>query len=808
MDDVILDKQIIIQLLFLFFPLGISGLSQDLAATYSRLDGTVSTLLFENEASEFSMHDAFRARAMDMAAYHPHLTLSGDFTGDGIEDLAVFNDLEYTPNMNPAFTCSVVSVSRSGGKKLIPSGSWFSALHTQLDFSYVSFSVSDDYNGDGKDDIALFYNDPSSEELNIFMLESTGSDFSVAQAWYTVNRNEFNFTALKFACPGDFNGNGKPDIAVFYNYFGTAPATQQAIFLFESEGESFTLLPVAYQETKAEYDFTNMSFALPGDYNLDNYSDIAVILEDSLNKHIAIPVFEGAATGLLTPAEHLTIPEAEMDISDILHAASGNFAGDSLGDLALFYNNQGSGSQEILLVEGAGGSFDPPEIAFSTGLDSLLIADIGAVRSGRFVHKPLVSAATWKNNRMGAISFTFDDGLQGAFEHGAAELESAGLKGTFYIITDTSAIYDGELASTSLVRTYKELGHEIGSHTANHSNLGLLTEAGDIDSLDKVLSVSVELLNERFDQQTWSMSIPYGSFRYETLDHISKHFYSARSSQFGFNLATPYDFYALKSWPILSTTYPDFVDNMLATAESYGTYLPLMYHDMVDEPFDEEADIYNYRRALFRETVQDAIGRDLWIDTHERIYKYIRERNALKISQVYLTGEGNFSFIADDELADSLYNVELTLKILLPESWLEDSVTIETGGTQFLLKTNLHPEGSFVFFDHLPIEDQLITVYEGNVIGTGVKEESVEMAISISAFPNPFQHETQIQVSGMYEAVDYLIVRDIHGRIVRELREQGASTYLFSRESLPPGIYIIQVLGFGKQLGSFKVLAR
>ncbi len=103
------------------------------------------------------------------------------------------------------------------------------------------------------------------------------------------------------------------------------------------------------------------------------------------------------------------------------------------------------------------------------------------------------------------------------------------------------------------------------------------------------------------------MSIPFGSFQYETLDYISRYFYSARSSQFGFNLATPYDFYALKSWPILSTSYPDYVDNLLATAESYGTYLPLMYHDMVDEAFDEEADIYNYRRELFRETVQDAV---------------------------------------------------------------------------------------------------------------------------------------------------------------------------------------------------------
>jgi len=810
MHDVNKNKHIVLRLFFLIFPFGISGLSQDLAATYSRMDGTVSTLLFENEASEFRMHDAFRARSEDLAENHPGLAVMGDFTGNGLDELAVFNDLYYTPNLNPGFTSSVVYVSRSGGKKLFPLGSWFSILQTELDFSYVSFSVAGDYNGDTFDDIALFYNDPSSDDLTIFMLESTGSGFSGARTWFTVNRNEFNFTALKFACPGDFNGNGKPDIAVFYNYFGTAPETQQSIFLFESEGDSFTLLPAAYQETKAEYDFSNAKFALPGDYNRDSYSDIAVLLDDSLNRQLAIPVFEGTATGLFTTAEYLGIPETELKISDLLHAASGDFAGDSLADLALFYSNQGSGNQEILLAEGAGGSFDAPEIAYSisTALDSLHMPNITAVHSGTLVYQPFVSVATWQEDKMGAVSFTFDDGLRGAFEHGAAELESAGLKGSFYIFTDTTIIYDGELASSGLVRTYRELGHEIGSHTTNHSNLGFLTEAGDTDSIEEVLALSVELLNERFDQNTTSMSIPFGSFRHGTLEQISKHFYSARSSQFGYNLATPYDFYALRSWPILSTSYPDYVDNLLATAESYGTYLPLMYHNMVDEAFDEAGDIYNYRREFFRETVQDALSRNLWIDTHERIYKYIRERNALKISQVDLIGEDGFSFIASDGLADSVFNVELTLKIHLPEDWLDDTVSIVAGASKVLKEVIQGPDGAFVYYNHLPDENQLISVFEGNVTGTGIRERPIELEIGVSAAPNPFQHETLIHVSGKGETVDYLIVRDIHGRIVKELRESTGEDYRLSRSNLPPGMYIIQVIGSGKQLGSIKVLAR
>jgi len=803
-----LSKQICTGLICLAFPLGISAQSIDLAATHTGMDGTVSMLLFENGASEFRMHEAFRARSADMAENHPRLTVSGDFTGNGVHELAFFSELEYTPNMNPHFSSSVVSISRSGGKEFIPSGSWFSVPRAQLDFDFVSFSVAGDYNGDAYDDIAFFYNDPSSEDLTIYLLESRGSGFTEAQVWFTVNRSEFNFTALKFACPGDFNGNGKPDIAVFYNYFGTAPGTKQAIFLFESEGDSFTLLPEAYSTTKATFDFTNMKFAQAGDLNSDSYTDIAVFLDDSMNHHLKVPVFKGAVSGQFIPSEYISIPEGEVDLTRVLHAAAGGFAGDSLEDLVMFYDNPATGNQEILLLENDGAAFHSPETVFNTTNETLSMADIAAVRSGVFIHQPLVRAATWKDNRKGAISFTFDDGLRGAFEHGAAELEAAGLKGTFYIFTDTTTIYDGELASTSLVRTYQELGHEIGSHTANHSNLGFLTASGDLDSLEEVLSVSVELLNERFRQETTSMSIPFGSFRYETLDYISRFFYSARSSQFGFNLATPYDFYALKSWPILSTSYPGYVDDLLAIAESFGSYLPLMYHDMVDEAFDEEADIYNYRRELFRETLQDAISRDLWIDTHERIYKYIRERNALRISEVHMTGEGSFSFIADDDLSDSVYNVELTLKITLPESWLDDTVTIETVGYQNLVKVNRGPDGAIAYFNHLPDKSQPVTVYEGNMKGTGIQERDLVATASLSAAPNPFTHETQIRVSGLYETIDYLIVRDIHGRIVREFREPAMESYTLSRASLPPGIYVIQVLGSGRQLGSLKIIAR
>ncbi len=90
-----------------------------------------------------------------------------DFTGDGLDELAQFYNLDYTSNMNPGFTTSVIMVSRSNGNQLIPAGSWLSMLNTELDFNYVNFSTSTDYNLDGLDDIALFYNEPLSDTVTL-----------------------------------------------------------------------------------------------------------------------------------------------------------------------------------------------------------------------------------------------------------------------------------------------------------------------------------------------------------------------------------------------------------------------------------------------------------------------------------------------------------------------------------------------------------------------------------------------------------------------------------------------------------------
>jgi len=371
--------------------------------------------------------------------------------------------------------------------------------------------------------------------------------------------------------------------------------------------------------------------------------------------------------------------------------------------------------------------------------------------------------------------------------------------------------YNGELARKTLVGEYKNKGHEIGSHTRNLSNLGLLTATENIDSLMSVLSSSVETVDDWFDQKTLTLSIPFGSFRYETLDYISQYFHSARSSQHGFNLATPYDFFALKSWPVLSTTPSSFIKSLVILAEEYGYYLPLMYNNISATPFNEDSLIYTYSRDLFYETVKWVSERDVWVDTHEQVYKYIKQRNALKISQINMDDAearpGYFSFETETDLPDSIFNGEVTLKIQLPESWSEDSVSIGIGDSMINAEVLWDKTGDYVLFNCIPGNEPKIQVYQDKLSSTAVLDEtSISGNINLMAYPNPFTSETRITVEGQVNSRMQLHIMDSHGRLVREIAMNGNNTYQPGLEELSPGLYIVKLLNSGVPASTIKLL--
>ncbi len=173
------------------------------------------------------------------------------------------------------------------------------------------------------------------------------------------------------------------------------------------------------------------------------------------------------------------------------------------------------------------------------------------------------------------------------------------------------------------------------------------------------------------------------------------------------------------------------------------------------------------------------------------------------------SGPGHFSFEADDGLADSIFDVALTLKISLPDSWTEDSVTVGPEGGYSYAGVQQNDAGSYILYNWLPSEGVSIAVHEGKVAGTGVLNKNARRSeVQLLAAPNPFHDETFINVSGSADANAYLIVRDVYGRRVQEIRGHADSSYRLSAESLVPGLYFIQLMEGTRCVATLKIVAR
>jgi hypothetical protein len=186
---------------------------------------------------------------------------SGDFNADGRDDIAVWYDDPDGSDTLLTFTATTAGLLDPPFASFTSANGWVAD-----NIKYVT----GDFNGDGRDDLAGLakYNDG---HLTMFtwLSTATGGFQQAVSSWTSPDRGDWNRLA---PYAGDFNGDGQDDVALWYDY----PDGHDTVFTMTGSAGKFGAPVQAWTAAAGSFTFSNLSVVV-GDYNGDGRDDLAAM---------------------------------------------------------------------------------------------------------------------------------------------------------------------------------------------------------------------------------------------------------------------------------------------------------------------------------------------------------------------------------------------------------------------------------------------------------------------------------------------------------------------------------------------------
>lgn len=282
------------------------------------------------------------AKALDNAAsivISDKKLITGDFNGDGKDDIMAMAAIGANRDSHTRFLVNLSQGNKFSGWQTWyeSTGVWNSGFGNRID--------AGDINGDGKDDvIGMFrYSDGTSK---IFVYLSTGTKFTGTHIWYEWPTGAYDAASVgeRFAA-GDYNGDGKCDIAVMYRY----SSRQTSIFVQYSNGSAFTGSQQWLTWPTGAYDANCVAGRyVSGDFNGDGKCDLAVLYEHP-GGDTAFYTYLSQTTSFTGSQEWQYYSASTWQASKVNgRIATGDFNGDGKDDLAMMYRHD-NGNTMVLV---------------------------------------------------------------------------------------------------------------------------------------------------------------------------------------------------------------------------------------------------------------------------------------------------------------------------------------------------------------------------------------------------------------------------------------------------------------------------
>lgn len=171
------------------------------------------------------------------------------------------------------------------------------------------------------------------------------------------------------------------------------------------------------------------------------------------------------------------------------------------------------------------------------------------------------------------VSLNFDDGWSSIYNNGLPLLQKYNIPSTQYIISNNIGLPN--YMTHEQIAELQAAGHEIGSHSLDHSDLTTLTNA----NLTNQLSSSKNYLTSLFGDII-NFSLPYGAYNTSVTSEIKRYYRSSRTSDVGFNTLNNFDPYQIRIQYLTNQTTSEQVNAWVNQAITDKSWLVILYHQI------------------------------------------------------------------------------------------------------------------------------------------------------------------------------------------------------------------------------------
>lgn len=200
-----------------------------------------------SNGSSFVLSNGYDPGWAELPGYWPDSAggrfVAGDFNRDGKDDLATFYN--YSGSYDPPQGAAAIHVLLSTGSSFALSNGYDPGWWRVNSTYWLSFvqdrMVAGDFNGDDRDDIATLY-DYTNGAARMHVWLSNGTSFGISngyEGWWRMDTSFYTSSVDDRMVAGDFNGDGRDDIAVLYDRISYDNTSRFYVFL--STGTGFTM---------------------------------------------------------------------------------------------------------------------------------------------------------------------------------------------------------------------------------------------------------------------------------------------------------------------------------------------------------------------------------------------------------------------------------------------------------------------------------------------------------------------------------------------------------------------------------------